>query len=1161
MEQGSISSTRLVQEKRLYPKNHGPENSGQPRSGVVPSPSFPQLETEVLAFWEEDGTFQASIDNRSDAPEWVFYDGPPFANGLPHYGHLLTGYAKDLFPRFQTMRGKQVHRRFGWDTHGLPAELEAERQLGITDKSEIDKMGIAAFNKVARDSVLKYTNEWQQYVTRQARWVDFENDYKTLDVTFMESVIWAFKRLHDQGLAYEGYRVLPYCWRDQTPLSNHELRMDDDVYKMRQDQTVTVTFPLVGVKAESLGLTAVRALAWTTTAWTLPTNLALAVGPDIEYAVVPAGPNGTPDATVLREGSERSTNPSAEGVQVEVLGAEYLLAIDLVGGYAKDLGYDSPSEATAAISRTVRGRDLDGVKYDRLFDYYADVDTWGTQNGWQILVADYVTTADGTGIVHQAPAYGEEDQKACEAAGIPVIISLDDGGKFLPTITEVAGLLWSDANKPIIQLLRAEGRLIREASYEHSYPHCWRCRNPLIYKAVSSWFVRVTEFRDRMVDLNQEINWVPENVKDGQFGKWIGNARDWSISRNRYWGSPIPVWKSDNPQYPRIDVYGSLDELEADFGVRPADLHRPYIDALTRPNPDDPTGQSTMRRISDVLDVWFDSGSMPFAQVHYPFENREWFDSHNPADFIVEYIGQTRGWFYTLHVLSTALFHRPAFRNVVSHGIVLGSDGQKMSKSLRNYPDVNEVFDRDGSDAVRWFLMSSPVLRGGTLVPSEEGIREGVRQVMLPLWSTWYFFSLYANASGSAGYDATWRTDSTDVLDRYLLAKTRDLITDVTADLEALDSPRAAARIRDFADVLTNWYVRRSRDRFWIGAGVEGTESEAFDTLYTVLETVTRVAAPLLPLVMERIWQGLTGGRSVHLTDWPDASQFPADAELVAAMDQVRAISSTVLSLRKQASLRVRLPLANLTVVTTHTAALAEFEEILRDELNVKHVAFVELAENSAADYGVTSKLTVNARAAGPRLGKRVQQVIQAARAGQWSEVDGVVTAGGIELAPEEYELALQTGSSSGEAGSEDQNSALALLAGGGFVLLDTTTTPELEAEGFARDIVRAVQDTRKSAGFEVSDRIRLDLVFFAEEDAEAFALAVGVNVAGETLATRLVTHRPSTDVLPDSLPSEWLEALVGAPVEHYVRFEAAHYANRAPVVVAVARENGLINV
>ena len=1046
-----------------------PRNDDQP---VAPSPDFPAIERDVLAHWKADGTFQASIDQRDGAEEWVFYDGPPFANGLPHYGHLLTGYAKDLFPRFQTMRGKQVHRRFGWDTHGLPAELEAER-----------------------DAVLRYTEEWQDYVTRQARWVDFEHDYKTLDVTFMESVIWAFKALYDKGLAYEGYRVLPYCWRDQTPLSNHELRMDDDVYKMRQDQTVTVTFPLTGAKAESLGLTAVRALAWTTTPWTLPTNFALAVGPDIEYAVVPAGPNGTPDATVLRE---RAGAPS----DTEVLGAEYLLATDLVGSYARELGYDSADDARAAVGRTVLGAELEGVTYDRLFDYYADIERWGLENAWTILVADYVTTEDGTGIVHQAPAYGEEDQKACEAAGIPVIVSLDEGGRFLPEVTDVAGQLWSDANKPLTQFLRAEGRLLRQASYEHSYPHCWRCRNPLIYRAVSSWFVRVPEFRGRMEELNQEVEWVPANVKDGQFGKWLSGARDWSISRNRYWGSPIPVWKSDDPAFPRIDVYGSLEELERDFGRLPVnqhgepDLHRPYIDELTRPNPDDPSGKSTMRRIPDVLDVWFDSGSMPFAQVHYPFENREWFDTHHPADFIVEYIGQTRGWFYTLHVLSTALFDRPAFKNVVSHGIVLGNDGQKMSKSLRNYPDVNEVFDRDGSDAMRWFLMSSSVLRGGNLIVTEEGIREGVRQLMLPLWSTWYFFSLYANTAREGGYEASRSTASTDVLDRYLLAKLRDLVEAVTADLEDFDSPLAAQKLRDFGDVLTNWYVRRSRDRFWQGVGEDGAGAEAFDTLYTVLETLTRLAAPLLPLVTEQIWRGLTGGRSVHLEDWPDAAEFPADPELVAAMDGVREVTGAVLALRKQAGRRVRLPLASLTVVAADAAALVPFEAILRDELNVKRVDLVALDESSAAAYGVTKRLTVNARAAGPRLGKQVQQAIQAARSGDWSLDGETVVAGGIALEPGEYDLVLEAGGA-GEGGN-----ALGLLADGGFVILDVRTTPELEAEGLARDVVRAVQESRKAAGLEVGDRIRLQLTLdpAGVEAAEAHRDLI----ARETLATEV---------------------------------------------------------
>ncbi|HWL01872.1 MAG TPA: isoleucine--tRNA ligase [Microbacteriaceae bacterium] len=1042
-------------------------------TGVTPSPSFPAIEEEVLAFWQQDATFQASIDQRAGAPEWVFYDGPPFANGLPHYGHLLTGYAKDLFPRYQTMRGKQVQRRFGWDTHGLPAELEAMRQLGITTKDEIEAMGIGAFNDAARASVLEYTQEWENYVTRQARWVDFANDYKTLDVTFMESVIWAFKQLHDKGLAYEGFRVLPYCWNDETPLSNHELRMDDDVYKSRQDQTVTVSFRLVGERAEALGLVGVRALAWTTTPWTLPTNAALAVGPEIAYSVV----------------------PTADG------GVRYLLATDTIAGYAKELGYETPAAAIDAAERTIAGADLAGVRYEPLWDFY--VEAYGPE-AFQVLVADYVATGEGTGVVHQAPAYGEDDQIVSAAAGIPVVLSLDDGGRFLSSVPLVAGLRWDEANKPLTQALRDAGRLLQVKSHDHPYPHCWRCKQPLIYKAVSSWFVRVTDFKDDMLGINEQINWVPENVKHGQFGKWVGNARDWSISRNRYWGSPIPVWRSDDPEYPRVDVYGSLAELERDFGRLPVgpdgepNLHRPYIDELTRPNPDDPTGKSTMRRIEDVLDVWFDSGSMPFAQVHYPFEHREWFDTHNPADFIVEYIGQTRGWFYTMHVLATALFGRPAFSNVIAHGIVLGNDGQKMSKSLRNYPDVQEVFDRDGSDAMRWFLMSSSVIRGGNLVVTEEGIRSGVRELLLPLWSTYYFFTLYANAAGAKG---VWRTDSPNELDRYILAKTREVLETVTGHLDALDSPLAAEALRDFADVLTNWYVRRSRDRFW------SEDRDAFDTLYTVLETVARMAAPLLPLVTEEIWRGLTGGRSVHLTDWPDATAFPSDPELVAAMDAVREIASAGLSLRKARKLRVRLPLPSITVVGAELD-LEPYAGILRDELNVKAFGIAD----SADGYGITRRLDVNARALGPRIGKAVQNVIAAAKSGDWQislperaagESKGEqVTAGGVELQPGEYELTLE---------AADPSAAIAFLSGGGFVVLDTTTTPELEAEGRARDLIRQIQDARKAAGLDVSDRIALTLTLPADDAAAARAHEA--LIAGETLAVEVVIGEGDSDI------------------------------------------------
>ncbi|MBV8965774.1 MAG: isoleucine--tRNA ligase, partial [Mycobacteriaceae bacterium] len=855
--------------------------TGYPRSELGAdqrggSPDFPALEQQVLDYWAADDTFRASIARRDAAAEYVFYDGPPFANGLPHYGHLLTGYVKDIVPRYRTMRGYKVDRRFGWDTHGLPAELEVERQLGITDKSQIDAMGIAEFNDACRESVLRYTDEWRRYVTRQARWVDFDNDYKTLDPSFMESVIWAFKQLWDKGLAYEGYRVLPYCWRDETPLSNHELRMDDDVYQSRQDPAITVGYKIdrgAGMPSRDGAiddeLAGAYLLIWTTTPWTLPSNQAVAVNPDIEYVLV-------------RSGERR-----------------YLLAGARLDAYARELGEDPD------IVGRYRGSDLLGLRYLPPFPYSMD-----SANSFQVLSGDFVRTDEGTGIVHMSPAYGEEDMAIAGEAGIVPVTPVDSRGRFDDTVADYAKQHVFEANPHIIRDLKngtgsaaVNGAvLVRHETYEHSYPHCWRCRSPLIYRAVSSWFISVTEFRDRMVELNQEITWYPEHVKDGQFGKWLEGARDWSISRNRYWGTPIPVWKSDDPAYPRIDVYGSLDELERDFGVRPDNLHRPYIDALSRPNPDDPSGRSTMRRIPDILDVWFDSGSMPYGQVHFPFENVEWFESHFPGDFIVEYIGQTRGWFYTLHVLATALFDRPAFTSCVAHGIVLGNDGQKMSKSLRNYPDVTDVFDRDGSDAMRWFLMASPILRGGNLIVTEQGIREGVRQVLLPLWNAYSFLVLYAPKAGA------WRTNSGHVLDRYIMAKLAELRDDLSAALDVCDISGACEQLRLFTDALTNWYVRRSRQRFW------DEDPDAIDTLHTVLEVTARLAAPLLPLTTEVIWRGVTGERSVHLTDWPSEGDVNADHQLVADMDLVRDVCSAASSLRKAKKLRVRLPLPKVTV-------------------------------------------------------------------------------------------------------------------------------------------------------------------------------------------------------------------------------------------------------
>ncbi|HEU5474760.1 MAG TPA: isoleucine--tRNA ligase [Actinophytocola sp.] len=1016
-----------------------PKVSHTDASQVPSNPAFPAIEEAVLAYWKADGTFEASVEQRPTGEngenEFVFYDGPPFANGLPHYGHLLTGYVKDLVPRYQTMRGRHVERRFGWDTHGLPAEVEAEHQLGIKTKAEIEDMGIAQFNEYCRTSVLRYTDAWRDYVTRQARWVDFDNDYKTLDLDYMESVMWAFKSLWDKGLLYEGFKVLWYCWRCETPLSNTETKMDD-VYLDRQDPAVTV-----GLRLESGEL----ALVWTTTPWTLPSNLAMAVHPAVDY------------------------------VAVEHDGERYLLAEARVAAYARELGEDPP------VVARYRGSDLLGRRYTPPFDFFA-----GASNAHRVLAADYVTTEDGTGIVHIAPAYGEDDKLVTDAAGITPVTPVDPQGRFGPEVPPYEGMHVFDANGQIIADLKARGVLLRHETYDHAYPHCWRCNEPLIQRAVSSWFVAVTEFKDRMVELNKQINWVPEHIRDGQFGKWLENARDWSISRNRFWGSPIPVWVSDNPEYPRTDVYGSLDELERDFGVRPTDLHRPHVDELTRPNPDDPTGASTMRRVPDVLDCWFESGSMPFAQVHYPFENADWFEHHYPGDFIVEYNGQTRGWFYTLHVLATALFDRPAFRNCLAHGIVLGDDGQKMSKSRKNYPDVNEVFDRDGSDAMRWFLMASPILRGGDLVVTERGIRDAVRQAVLPLWNSWYFLALYANAEGVSG---RWRTDSPHVLDRYVLAKTHDLVRSVTAALDGYDVSGACATVREFLEVLTNWYVRRSRDRFWDG------DADAIDTLHTVLEVVCRVAAPLLPLTTEAVWRGLTGERSVHLADWPDAGALPADDPLVSGMDRVRQVCSAALSLRKSAKLRVRLPLAKLVVAAGDAPVLEPFVPLIADEVNAKAVELTtEVAEHGHFE------LVVNARAAGPRLGGDVQKVIRAVKAGEWTTgEDGTVSAAGIELLPGEYERRLV---------ATDRGATTELPAGSGLVVLDTQVTPELAAEGLARDLIRAVQQARRAADLEVSDRIELTIDAAAE--VVAAARAHEALLRSETLADS-VEYGPAT--------------------------------------------------
>lgn len=1084
----------------VYPK----ASTGEQSANVAPNPNFPKLEESVLDYWDTDDTFNKSVERRPSGDhsqnEFVFFDGPPFANGLPHYGHLLTGYAKDVIPRYQTMKGHKVNRVFGWDTHGLPAELEAQKELGIDSVDDINKMGIAKFNDACRASVLKYTNEWREYVHRQGRWVDFDHGYKTLNIPYMESVMWAFKQLYEKGLAYKGYRVLPYCPKDRTPLSNHELRMDADVYQDRQDTTVSVA---VKLRDEDDAY----AVFWTTTPWTVPTNLAIVVGADIDYVEV------------------RPT-------QGKFAGKKFYIGKPRLEAYAKELGDDYE------IVRELKGAEMEGWRYWPVFPYFADdkaLAEGGTPgpNAFQIFTADYVDTVEGSGLVHQAP-YGEDDMNTLNAKGIKSVDVLDEACVFNALAPDYEGMYVFDANLPILRNLRAgDGPLARipeehrallfqEKSYVHSYPHCWRCGTPLIYKPVSSWFVSVTKIKDRLLKHNQEINWIPSNVKDGQFGKWLANARDWSISRNRFWGSPIPVWVSDDPKYPRVDVYGSLDELKADFGDYPRDdkgeinMHRPYIDRLTRPNPDDPTGKSHMHRITDVLDCWFESGSMPFAQFHYPFENKEYFEQHFPCDYVVEYIGQTRGWFYTLHIMATALFDKPAFKNVICHGIVLGSDGQKMSKHLRNYPDVNGVFDKFGSDAMRWFLMSSPILRGGNLIVTADGIRDTVRQVMLPVWSSYYFFTLYANAAnGGKGFDARrLRADEVDGLprmDQYLLARTRLLVERVEKSLDDFAISDACEAVTDFIDVLTNWYIRNTRDRFW------NEDENAFNTLYTVLETFMRALAPLAPMEAETVWRGLTGGESVHLADWPFLADektgeptelglvLKANDALVSAMDQVREVVSATLSLRKAEQIRVRQPLSKLTVVVADPEAVEDYVEILKSELNVKSVDFSTLEDAPEHGLKIIHQLKVNARAAGPRLGKQVQFAIKASKTGAW-HVDAATGAPVVETP--NGDIALENGEFEVINRVEEQdatqaaNSVSSALPSGGFVILDTALDDDLLAEGYARDAVRAVQDARKEADFNISDRIVLTLTAPAADapKLEQFRDLI----AHETLATTL---------------------------------------------------------
>ncbi len=996
--------------------------------------SFPEIENNILKYWQENNIFQQSIDNRNSIKEeknneFVFYDGPPFANGLPHYGHLLTGFVKDVYARYQTTKGKKVERRFGWDCHGLPAEMGAEKELGFSGRIAINEYGVDKFNDHCRNSVMKYAKNWEKYVNRQARWVDFKNSYKTMDKSFMESVIWAFKELYNKGLIYESMRVMPYSWACETPLSNFETRLDNS-YRERADKAVTVSFKLDS-KPESApdNCKEYRILAWTTTPWTLPSNLALAVSSEMNYACI---------------------------VKDEVC---YIIANFAIKNYAKTLGIKEDNKITL-----LKGSELSGLKYKPLFDYFKN-----NPNSFQIFSADFVNEGDGTGIVHLAPGFGEDDQIVCQEKNIELVCPIDNAGKFTSEVAEFEGLQVFEANDPIIIKLKEQGNWIKTEQYIHNYPHCWRTDTPLIYKAVPSWYVKVTAFKDRMVELNQKINWIPSNVKDNLFGKWLENARDWSISRNRFWGTPIPIWRSDDPKYPRIDVYGSIEELEKDFGVKVDDLHKPYIDNLTRTNPDDPSGKSIMRRVDDVFDCWFESGSMPYGQVHYPFENKKWFENHFPADFIVEYSAQTRGWFYTLMVLSTALFDRPPFLNCICHGVILDSSGQKLSKRLNNYADPIELFEKYGADALRVTMLSSTVVKGQELLIDKEGnmVFDKLRLFIKPIWNSYHFFCLYAN---SDQIKAEISFDSKNILDRYILSKLKITVKNIETSMDAFDSQSAYEAISNFFEVLNNWYIRRSRTRFW-KSEKDADKIAAYNSLYTALNIMTRAMSSLLPLISEHIYLGLTGNisgkDSVHLTDFPKLDNILVDNELVKTMDEILDICSSALFIRNAENIRVRQPLSNLKIITENSDLFKEFEDLIKDEINVKSISY----DNDLTNYA-DKKLSINFSILGKRLPTKMKNIIGLSKQGKW-EYDGKdLIIADEKLSPEEYSLILQPKNTS----DVKIRGAKALSNNQAMILLDLNITKELENEGIARDIIRLVQQARKEAGFDVSDRIKLEL-------------------------------------------------------------------------------------
>ncbi|MDP2091217.1 MAG: isoleucine--tRNA ligase [Candidatus Gracilibacteria bacterium] len=995
---------------------------------VNPKQSFPKLEEKILKFWDDNNIFEESINIRKDAEEFNFYDGPPFATGTPHYGHILAGTLKDVIPRYQTMKGKLVTRVFGWDCHGLPIENIVEKKLEISGRDDILKIGVHKFNEECRTNVLTYTDEWKKTVSRMGRWVDIDNAYKTMDTSFMESVWWVYKSLYDKGLIYEGHRVVPYCPRCTTPLSNFEVNQG---YKDKQSKTLTVKFKVLGTENKYI-------LAWTTTPWTLMSNLGLAVGADIMYSEI----------------LDKNTNET------------YVLASDRIKDYYKN-------EDDYSQVRQYNGSCLQGIKYEPIFpDFKTQLVDMGAllgsdnklgKNVYTVVLGHHVTTDTGTGIVHIAPAYGEDDYIIGNENSLGFVGHIDDSGRTTNTLSDNGKYVF-DYNEEVIQILKDRGDIIKISTIDHSYPHCWRCDTPLIYRGISAWYVAVEKIRDKMVENNQKINWTPDIIKNGRFGKWVENARDWNISRNRYWGSAIPVWQSeDKKEEVCIGSVKEMYELNKEFGQikeengkffytntnQEVDIHKHFVDEIYLSHPK--TG-SKLKRIPEVLDCWFESGAMPYASKHFPFENSDNFKF--PADFIAEGIDQTRGWFYTLLILGTALFENTPFLNVIVNGTVLAEDGHKMSKSKKNYPDPHLIFDKYGADAMRFYLMNSPVVEAQDFRFAETGVEEIVKKVILPLWNTYYFFTTYANIDNFKPNGNKTRNNN---LDKWLISELNELTKEVTNGFDSYKLNEAAKPIVKFMDNLTNWYIRRSRKRFWKSEN-DGDKIEAYETLYFTLVEITKIIAPFMPFISEHIYKELTGEKSVHLTNFPIYNSSLIDEKLNADTDKVQKIITLGLAWRANQKIRVRQPLKSITI----TEKLDNYyEEIIKEELNIKEIIIVD--GNSLAKQICKP----NGRAIGPKFGGDVKFIMSEAKSGNFEVLDnGNIKVGEFVLEEGDFELVFE----SGDAGS-------LIEAGFGMVIsMDKNITDELKLEGFARDLVRHIQEARKEADYNVDDRIKVNI-------------------------------------------------------------------------------------